>query len=182
MSKWASLNGSPSRRRLDLLQLHKTFAFILIKIAAHKIEASLILQIHNGFDQRRMLVAQFQPQFAAGSQMATGQVEDQTRHTQTIRAAIQCIQVLIAAGDKTTYEISDQNKCIIADINRLCLSQALVSLRLITYPILFRATFSPKNFHMYETHFKYLRQSDKDKNSMNNFSLINKSWIWFCNQ
>lgn len=79
---------SPTVGALDLLQLDEALALILILVALHKVQAALILQIHDGLHQRWMLVAQLQPQLATRSQMPTGQLEDQTSHTQSIRAAI----------------------------------------------------------------------------------------------
>lgn len=78
----------PSAGALDSLQLDEALALILILVALHKIQATLILHIHDGFHQRRMIVAQLQPQLASRSQMPAGQLEDQTSHAQSIRAAI----------------------------------------------------------------------------------------------
>lgn len=42
---------------LNLLQLHEALAAILIFIAVHEVQASLILLIHNGLDHWRMIIS-----------------------------------------------------------------------------------------------------------------------------
>lgn len=81
--------------RLDLLDLNESLALILVTVTGDELKPALVLQIHNGLHHRRVVVAQFQPELATGTQVPTSQVENQSSHPQSIGPTVQGIKVLI---------------------------------------------------------------------------------------